>query len=328
MPLQQKGDPGQPGKVVPRGAPQFLTATTGSLQIPAGQSGRLQLAQWLTQPDHPLTARVMANRIWQGHFGKGIVGTPSNFGLRGDPPTDPELLDYLATRFVESGWSIKKLHREILNSAAYQVRSNPLQRVNEPAEAGYYERFERRRLDAESIRDALLYVSGSLDLARPGEHPFPPMTAWTWTQHTPFKDVYPSRHRSVYLMTQRLQKHPFLSLFDGPDTNTTTDHRTSSIVPLQALYWMNSPEVREQAAAFAQRLTTAAAAPEERIALAYQLAYSREPTAAEAERGVGYLSEYQKELVATGLTAAEGEREAWTSLARIILSSSEFVYVD
>jgi hypothetical protein len=252
----------------------------------------------------------MVNRIWQGHFGKGIVGTPSNFGLRGEAPTNQELLDYLAARFVGSGWSVKRIHREILNSDSYQVNS------------------ERRRLDAEAIRDAMLFVSGTLDLARPGEQPFPPMTAWTWTQHTPFKDVYPCRHRSVFLMTQRLQKHPFLALFDGPDTNTTTDHRTSSTVPLQALYWMNSPEVREQAAAFAQRLTAGAATPQERIKLAYHLAYSREPTAAESEKSVGYLAEYQKELVATGLTAGEAERDALTSLARIILSSSEFVYVD
>ncbi|MCE9524901.1 MAG: DUF1553 domain-containing protein [Planctomycetales bacterium] len=125
-----------------------------------------------------------------------------------------------------------------------------------------------------------------------------------------------------------MQKHPFLALFDGSDTNTTTDKRTSSTVPLQALYWMNSPEVREQAAAFAQRLTAAAATPQERISLAFQLAYSREPTAVEAEIGANYLAEYQKNLVATGLTAAEAEREAFTSLARIILSSSEFVYVD
>jgi Protein of unknown function (DUF1553)/Protein of unknown function (DUF1549)/Planctomycete cytochrome C len=321
VPLQQKGDPGQPGKVVPRGAPKFLTSATSSLQIPAGQSGRLQLAQWLTLPDHPLTARVMVNRIWQGHFGKGIVGTPSNFGLRGDPPTHPELLDYLAVRFVSSGWSIKSLHREILNSESYQ-------RSSTGEEGKYYASFERRRLNAESIRDSLLFVSGTLDLRRPGEQPFPPMTTWTRTQHNPFKDVYPSSHRSVYLMTQRLQKHPFLALFDGPDTNTTTDKRTSSTVPLQALYWMNSPDVREQATAFAQRLTASTATPQERLTLAYQFAYSRNPLPAEVEKGAGYLVEYQKDLVATGLTAGEAEREAWQSLARIILSSSEFVYVD
>src|SRR5205085_6639804 len=139
----------------------------------------------------------------------------------------------------------------------------------------YWWRFDRRRLDAESLRDALLFVSGKLDLQRPGPHPFPPITSWNWTQHNPFKEVYASNHRSVYLMTQRLQRHPFLALFDGPDTNTTTDKRTSSTVPLQALYWMNSPEVREQAAPFAPRLTTAAASPQERIAFEYQCAYSR-----------------------------------------------------
>src|SRR6185369_67250 len=159
--------------------------------------------------------------------------------------------------------------------------------------------FERRRLNAESIRDSLLFVSGTLDLRRPGEQPFPPMTAWTWTQHNPFKDVYPSSHRSVYLMTQRLQKHPFLALFDGPDTNTTTDKRTSSTVPLQALYWMNSPEVREQANAFGVRLMALAQSPQQRITIAYELAYSRDPAASEIEKGLAFLAEYQKELAAT-----------------------------
>jgi hypothetical protein len=208
------------------------------------------------------------------------------------------------------------------------LNSETYQRSSTGEEGKYYASFERRRLNAESIRDSLLFVSGTLDLRRPGEQPFPPMTAWTWTQHNPFKDVYPSNHCSVYLMTQRLQKHPFLALFDGPDTNTTTDKRTSSTVPLQALYWMNSPEVREQAAAFAQRLTASAATPQERLTLAYQLAYSRESSPPEVEKGAGYLAEYQKELVATGLTAGEAEREAWLSMSRVILSSSEFVYVD
>ena len=327
VPLQQKGDPGQPGSVVPRGAPKFLLPGSSGPQIPAGQSGRLQLAQWVTRPENPLAARVMANRIWQEHFGKGIVGTPSNFGLRGEPPTHPELLDSLALHFVDSQWSVKKMHRLILTSRTWQLSTEGNTTTDDPANR-FYSRFDRRRLDAESIRDSLLSVSGMLDLRRPGEHPFPPMTAWNWTQHTPFKDVYPSNHRSVFLMSQRLQRHPFLALFDAPDTNTTTEKRTSSTVPLQALYWMNSREVREQAEAFTQRLTTAAAGRQERIELAYRLAYAREPAAAEIGKGLAYLDEHQRNLALTGLTAAEAEREAWLSLARVILSSSEFVYVD
>src|SRR5262249_34930358 len=122
----------------------------------------------------------------------------------------------------------------------------------------WYWKFDRRRLEAEPIRDSLLALSGRLDVSRPGSHPFPSIDQWRWTQHAPFKDVYPSDHRSVYLMTQRLQRHPFLALFDGPDTNTSTDVRTSSTVPLQALFLMNNPFVIEQAEGFARRLLAAA----------------------------------------------------------------------
>jgi hypothetical protein len=290
VPVQEAGDPGQPGKVIRRGAPQFLPGG-GPLEIPAGASGRLQLARWITQKDNPLTARVLANRIWQHHFGRGIVGTPSNFGTSGEEPTHPELLDLLATRLLESGWSVKSLHRLILSSAAYQRASgeNDSALAADPDNRLYW-RMSRRRLDAEAIRDALLTASGRLDLRVAGPHPFPHINTWGWTQHTPFKDVYPSQHRSVYLMTQRLQRHPFLALFDGPDTNTTTDERSSSIVPLQALFFLNSPLIAEEADAFASRLLAAFSASDERLALAYELAYSRLPTADEIARSETYLA--------------------------------------
>src|SRR5207253_10178651 len=134
----------------------------------------------------------------------------------------------------------------------------------------WYWRYDRGRLEAEEIRDSILAVSGNLKLSRPGPHPFPPIDKWAWTQHNPFKEVYPSNHRSVYLMTQRLQRHPFLALFDGPDTNTTTEKRGSSTVPLQALFWMNSPLLRDLSGSFAARLRTAAADDPARIRLAYQ----------------------------------------------------------
>ena len=234
----------------PRDVPKFL-AGGKSLEIPAGTSGRRELADWLVRADHPLTARVMVNRIWQHHFGKGLVGTPSNFGLRGEPPTHPELLDWLTARFVEDGWSIKSLHRLILLRKTYQLASGP-DAANLAVDPGnrWYWRFDRRRLDAEAIRDALLATAGNLDRRQPGRHPFPPIADWNWTQHSPFKAVYPSSHRSVYLMTQRLVRHPYLALFDGPDTNLSTDVRTSATVPLQALYLMNNPFVAEQACRF------------------------------------------------------------------------------
>ena len=199
----------------------------------------------MTRPGHPLTARVLVNRVWQHHFGRGIVATPSNFGLRGEPPTHPELLDWLAARFVADGWSIKALHRRIVTSRAYRrsSRHDPANAAKDPGNRSLW-RFDRSRLDAESLRDAMLAVSGTLDLSRPGTHPFPPIERWRWTQHSPFKEVYPTDRRSVYLMTQRLQKHPYLALFDGPDTNTSTEARTRATVPLQALYLMNNPWVR------------------------------------------------------------------------------------
>jgi cytochrome c553 len=324
--LQKRGDPEARGPVVPRGAPKFL-AGERPIHIPAGQSGRLQLARWITQ--NPLTPRVMVNRIWQHHFGKGIVGTPNNFGMRGEEPTHPELLDYLASFFVEKKWSIKAMHRLIVLSKSYQLSSDEDSgnTVRDGANQWYW-RFERRRLDAEAIRDALLVVSGTLDRSRPGPHPFPPIAAWGWTQHNPFKDVYPSNHRSVYLMTQRLQRHPFLALFDGPDTNTTTEKRGNSTVPLQALFWMNSPMMKDLAGTFAGRLRASAADDPARIRLAFRLAYGRSATKDEVERDISYLRRYAEELQKTGLPRNQAELEAWLSYARVLLCANEFVVVD
>jgi hypothetical protein len=333
--VQIRGDIDQHGSIVKRNVPQYLSGGQ-SLRIPEGASGRLQLAQWLTQPDNPLTARVMVNRIWQHHFGKGIVPTPSNFGLRGEAPTHPELLDWLAAEFMgespkreQGSWSIKKIHRLILLSKTYQLASSP-DASNAAIDPGnrWYWRFDRRRLDAEALRDALLAVSGTLDLRRPAGHPFPPIDKWGWTQHNPFKDVYPTHHRSVYLMTQRFQRHPYLALFDGPDTNTTTGRRTSSTVPLQALFMMNDPFMTEQAEGFARRLMAAATDFRQRIDLAHQLAWSRPAQPEEIKRSLRYLRQYQDELARTGVPSDRLELETWTSYARIMLSANEFVYVE
>lgn len=320
--IHLRGEPEKRGSLAKRRPPKFLLGDR-AFEVPAGNSGRLQLAQWLT--DNPLTPRVMVNRIWQHHFGKGIVGTPNNFGTRGEPPTHPELLDFLAATFVEQGWSIKAMHRLILLSEAYQLScAENADNMTRDAGNRWYWRTERRRLDAEAIRDSLLAVGGTLDRRRPGPHPFPPIANWTWTQHNPFKDVYPSNHRSVYLMTQRLQRHPFLTLFDGPDTNTTTEKRGSSTVPLQALFWMNSPMMKEQAASLARRLRDAAADDAARIQLAHRLAYARPARPEEVERGLAYLRRYGQESHKTG----GQDHDAWTSYARVLLGANEFVYVD
>jgi hypothetical protein len=154
------------------------------------------------------------------------------------------------------------------------------------------------------------------------------MKDWRWTQHNQFKAVYPSDHRSVYLMTQRLQRHPFLGLFDGPDTNTTTGKRASSTVPTQALYLMNSPEVQAMAAGLARRLLSVEGSERERLDLAHRLCYSRPAGEDELERGRAYLARYVEGLAAAGLEADRREEEAWTSYARVLLCSNELFYVD
>jgi hypothetical protein len=321
MPLQRRGEPESPGPVVPHGVPRFaFLAGEAPPPLAPGSSGRRELARWLTRRDHPLTARVMVNRIWQHHFGRGIVATPSNFGVRGEPPTHPELLDWLAAKLVTGGWSIKAVHREIVLSATYQLSSDHDRRDTalDPDDRLLW-RLPRRRLDAESIRDAMLAVSGRLDPARTGRHPFPPIEDWHWTQHDAFKTVYPSDQRSVYLMTQRLVKHPFLALFDGPDTNTSTDVRSRSAVPLQALYFLNNPFVAECAAGLADRMGGASGDPEARLTLGYELAWGRPPEPREIEGALRFIRNASR---------VSSDREAWTALAKVLLTANEFLYID
>lgn len=326
--IQIRGDPANPGPAVERNIPRFLAGNQG-LKIPAGSSGRLQLAEWLTRPENPLTARVLVNRIWQHHFGKGIVASSSNFGLRGDEPTHPELLDWLTDQFIERGWSIKALHRLIVSSQTYQLSSSDdLRNLEIDPGNQWCWRQDRRRLDAEAIRDAMMTVSGTLDLTRPAEHPFPTVKDWVWTQHNPFKEIYASNHRSVYLMTQRFQRHPYLALFDGPDTNTSTDVRSNSTVPLQALYLMNNNFVRDQAAALAKRVMAVSQDERLRINLAYELAWSRKPVAVEIQKACAYLERYRQELERSAVASDRQELETWTSYARVILSANEFLYLE
>ena len=280
--IQKRGEPLKPGDLVPR---RFLEVLGGDALPPgAAGSGRLELARWLTRPENPLTARVMVNRIWAGHFGIGLVATENDFGRRGRRPTHPGLLDDLAERFIAGGWSIKAMHRLIMLSATYQLASDrsAISAEADPADELFW-RFPRRRLDAESIRDAILMLGGGLDRTPGGPHPFPPVGT-TFTQHAPFGAVYPSSRRSVYLMTQRIRRHPFLALFDGADPNASTAKRSITTVPTQALFFMNDPFVHEQAEGFARRLLAAQTEECDRIRLAYRMALSREPLDAEIEQ--------------------------------------------
>ncbi|QNN20820.1 DUF1553 domain-containing protein [Planctomycetales bacterium ZRK34] len=326
--IQVKGNPKDKGPLAKR---HFLTILGGqTLPTEVKDSGRLQLAQWLTAKSNPLTARVMANRIWQHHFGVGIVATPNDFGNRGKPPTHPKLLDYLAKRFMSDGWSIKKMHRLVMTSKTYQLASD-----NDPANAridptnDYLWRARVRRLDAEAIRDTMLAISGKLDRQPLNEpHPFPSPDKWNFTQHRPFKAVYESNKRSVYLMTQRIQKHPYLALFDGADTNASTGQRDASTTTLQALYMLNDPFVHEQADALAARLIDGAKQDTQRVRQAFEMVYSREPSEGEVKMTLDYLNQIQARYKAVGSDQAEPRRAAWASLCRAMLRSNEFLFVE
>lgn len=320
--MQLRGDPEKPGKEVPRRFPVIL----GGQVLPSDEkgSGRLQLAQWLSDAKNPLTARVLVNRLWQHHFGKGIVATPSDFGRQGKQPTHPELLDYLANRFVAGGWSIKEMHRLILTSRTYQLSSEE-QAGNQERDPNndYLWRANRRRLDAEAIRDTLLAVSGVLDRTPGAAHPFPDPKSYNFTQHNPFRAVYDTDRRSIYLMTQRIQRHPYLGLFDGPDTNASTAQRTASTTTLQALYLMNNPFVHEQAKRLAERLLRE---PREttRLEGVFLLTWARPATEEEKQQALAHLREVRQSLG----SAPDAERRAWESLARALLMSNEFVYLN
>ncbi len=320
--VQRKGDPRTPGEKVRRGFLQIL----GGQSLPKGfpTSGRLELAGWLTDPKNPLTARVMANRIWQYHFGQGIVPTPNDFGARGLPPTHPELLDHLASRFVGDGWSIKAMHRRIMLSNSYQmaVVDSPDAMAKDPRNESLWT-FPRRRLSAEEFRDALLFTSGRLDPSMGGPHPFPP-PPYRFTQHNPFYGVYETDRRSVYLMQQRIKKHPFLELFDGADPNSSTALRPRNTTPTQALFLMNDPFVHDQAGHLADRLFREAKTEPERIERLYRLAFGRSPTDEEGRMGREFLKDARSALS----TDDEANRDAWSGLARVIYASNEFSFQD
>ncbi|MGE0610447.1 MAG: DUF1553 domain-containing protein, partial [Pirellulales bacterium] len=322
--LQLRGEPDQPGQEVPRGFIKVLGG--GPLPAETAGSGRLELAHWLTHPDNPLTARVMANRLWQYHFGRGIVQTPNDFGVRGLPPTHPELLDHLAARFIESGWSVKAMHRLIMLSDTYQQASqaDADQPVAASDTADLYLTFPRRRLSAEEIRDAILAVSGELDATPAREHPFPSPIGFGYSQHGPFNAVYDHKKRSVYLMTQRLKRHPFLALFDGADPNATTAQRLGTTVPTQALFFLNDPFIHAKAEKWAARLL--AADEPRQIELAWRGALGRSPTKAERAEAQEFLAAYQAELAA--IPVDNVQVRALSACLRTLLGSNEFLHID
>ena len=289
------------GELVPRGFPAAVKVANPPAV--ATGSGRKELADWLTRPDHPLTARVIVNRVWQFHFGEGLVRTPSNFGVLGEPPTHPELLDHLAAKFVRDGWSVKALHRYIMTSATYrQSAFNPQSAIRDPhsqdPDNRLWGRFPRRRLEAEAIRDSLLGVSGELDPTAGG----------------PAVRDFNAPRRTVYLMTIRSDRTGFGPLFDAADPTAPVDKRTVSTVASQALFLMNHPFVLARAKAFAARVLAYDGTPADRLEYAHRLALGRPPTAAERELGRGVVK--------------DGTPEAWAEWCHLLFQANEFITVE
>jgi hypothetical protein len=322
-----RGNPEKPGEQAP---PGFLQVLSRSGDQPGGKPfTRLELANSLVSPQNPLTARVFVNRVWHYHFGRGIVSTLSNFGKLGSPPTHPELLDTLAVQFMEGGWSIKWLHREIMLSATYQL-SSARDEGNMAIDPGdeYLWRMTPRRLDIEAWRDVLLSVAGrldpkvggpSIDQTTPGLKEVPGFNFFT-RMNGMEADNPAGRRRTLYTVVSRYAPNATLTLFDFPEPNVTSDQRSVTTVPQQQLFVLNSPFTLEMSRAFANRLEKAASNDQDRLQLGWQLAYGRPPAPGEISLALEFLQAPAESLPADQLNR-------WEQLCHALLASNELMFV-
>jgi Protein of unknown function (DUF1549)/Protein of unknown function (DUF1553)/Planctomycete cytochrome C len=296
-----RGNPAKQGEPAPKGFLQAVSFTTSAKDF-----NRLELANAIASKDNPLTARVIVNRVWAQHFGRGLVTTPSNFGKLGDKPTHPELLDWLTLRFIDNGWSIKWLHREILNTATYrQSGDSHAAQADKDGDNTYLWKMSRRRLEIEPWRDSLLSVSGRLDPALGGPT-------------TNLRDANNSR-RTIYGKVSRHELDGLLRIFDFPDANVTADKRTLTTVPQQQLFVLNSSFMLTQAKAFAARVLKLHSEETPRIEAAYRLAYGRKPTPSEVAVGREFLAQPAR---------PDDKLSPWEQYAQALLGANEFLYVD
>jgi len=324
--IRIRGNADERGETVPRG---FLTiATLGDApKIGDAASGRLELAEWMTQDSNPLTARVAVNRAWQHLFGRGIVRTVNNFGKNGERPTHPELLDHLASRFVENNWSVKRLVRSIVMSHSYRLGSRP----NAAAEKVDPEnqllwRANHRRLEAEAIRDAILAASGQLDRA-PGDK----SVVATVGDGDIGRSIQPARFavdsvkRSVYLPIVRSAVPEALRVFDFPEPSIISGQRDVTTVPTQALFMMNSEFVLQQSRHMATRVISGAETNSDRVTLAYRLTLCREPSKAEIQRAVEFIEQTSAQAEETEV---KDNMKAWSGFCQVLVASAEFRYIE
>ncbi|MCB1207192.1 MAG: DUF1553 domain-containing protein, partial [Verrucomicrobiae bacterium] len=319
--LRVRGEPDLKGDIVPRAFPLVLRHPS-TPELASEGSGRLELAEWLVSSDHPLTARVMANRVWQHLFGRGIVETVDNFGISGSAPTHPALLDHLATKFVEEGWSVKSLVREIVLSRAYRLASSH-DEDNAAADASnrLYWRANFRRLEAEAIRDSLLAAGGMLQAERPEGAPVDPdrraPAKAKGKKRVVNRDPIASPVRSVYLPVMRSKLPGMFTVFDFAEPDQVNGQRDVTTVAPQALFLLNNPFVVEVSTKAAERILEQELPDEaSRLRYAYAYALCRYPTESETSRALAFLSE-----------GGEDRGAAWSALTQALYSSAEFRYV-
>ena len=319
-----RGDPANPGEDAPKVSPKVFDPRFRPMEASQG-SGRLQLARWLIQPEHPLTARVMVNRVWHWHFGQGLVRTPDNFGAKGEAPTHPRLLDFLAQEFRENGWSLKYLHRLIMRSRTYRMASSrsELTARTDPRNL-WVSHFPRRRLKVEEIRDGMLALDDSLDLKMGG-------TLQSGTGHQPENsserlsvDPETQRLRTIYLPLRRANLPPLLNLFDFGDATTSSGERLQTNVAPQALFMLNSHFVEARSRKLAELLLKDPhSSDRERLNLAHLRTLSRHPQSEELDRALDYIRGFQERS-----PGDESRLQGWQSYCKALLSSNAFIYVD
>ena len=318
-------------------------AQTARPVLPDNQSGRLELARWMANAQHPLTARVYVNRVWRWHFGTGLVASTENFGTQGDAPSHPELLDWLARHFMEHGWSTKALHRLILNSNTYQMASlhpSETTAIGVDPENRLRWRFRPTRLDAEQIRDAILAVSERLDASLGGKT-IPLRNRQFVFDHTSIDHTkYDSLRRALYLPVIRNNLYTLFQQFDFPDPTMPTGNRNTTVVAPQALLMMNSDLVMDSADALALLLINQPGDDAAKVQSAYQRVLGRPATDAETQRGFAFIAEFESEAPAVAEVVAAGNpenpqvlprqsatRQAWSMFCQSLFASNEFFYV-
>jgi hypothetical protein len=330
-----RGNVETPGPEVKPGVPHVL-ATTIDLAAPKSAGWRSSFADWLASPENPLTYRVLANRIWRHHFGRGLVATPSNFGLGGDRPSHPELLDWLAQELVRNGGRMKPLHRTIVLSSTYRQssRTEPALAKSDPGNV-LLARMSKRRLEAEAIRDGILAVSGKLNLEMggPGVKPRMHPDLLTSSQRNKWPDVTKEGprewRRSVYVYIKRQLLLMMLSLFDAPTASSSCGRREESTVPTQALLLMNDDFVADQAGYFADRVRSEAGNdPRAWVDRAFVLALGKSPSETRAVEATRFLAERRDVYEKGNASRSEADRRALVDLCHVLFNCNEFIYVD